>query len=472
MRHRTALALTFALALILRLGLVVATADLPIGLDDMFQYDMLARSIVSGNGYRWYAQEDLDLIQRYIDMEVPAEYDPRGILTSFRPPLYPAFLALVYAVVGTGPRRFLAARLVQALLGAALAPLTAALGRQAGASLRATRAAALVVAAYPLLVIYPLALATENLYTPLLVLSLWAVLRARQRGTARSHALAGTLLGLTALTRSVISLFVPVVAVWTWAVARPRGSSARHAVLLVLCFLVIVMPWSVRNTVLHGEFHFIESALGYDLHQGYHPQSTGTFDYRISSELLPILDDGERHHQGMEAFWSFVRADPGRVPYLMFRKLGYFWGLDRRAFQYFYSNNYLGRWPAPLLGGAMLLLCGPFAIIAPAGLAGLALTHPRRETILIALFVAYVVGIHMLILAEPRFHVPLVPILALLAAAVMVDRPWSTARPWQRVAAAVLIALLVANWAWEIARDWTTIAALFGPEGNRLGLGY
>jgi hypothetical protein len=472
MRHRTGLALTFALALILRLGLVVATADLPIGLDDMFQYDMLARSIVTGNGYRWYAQEDLDLIQRYIDMEVPAEYDPRGILTSFRPPLYPVFLALVYAVVGTGPRRFLAARLVQALLGAALAPLTAGLGRQAGVSLRASRAAALVVAAYPLLVVYPLALATENLYTPLLVLSLWAILRAGERGTARSHALAGALLGLTALTRSVVSMFVPVVAAWTWAVTRPRGSSAKHAALLALCFLLIVIPWSVRNTILHGEFHFIESALGYDLHQGYHPQSTGTFDYRISSELLPILDDGERHHQGMEAFWSFVRADPARVPYLMFRKLGYFWGLDRRAFQYFYSNNYLGLWPAPLLAGALLLLCGPFAVIAPAGLAGLALTRPRRETILIALFVAYAVGIHMLILAEPRFHVPLVPILALLAAAAMADRPWSTASHWQRVAAGVLVLSLVANWVWEIARDWGIIVALFGPEGNRLGLGY
>ena len=47
----------FLVALILRLVPVVAMHNMGIGLDDMFQYDMLARSIVAGNGYRWYAQE-------------------------------------------------------------------------------------------------------------------------------------------------------------------------------------------------------------------------------------------------------------------------------------------------------------------------------------------------------------------------------------------------------------------------------
>ena len=36
--------------------------NLAIGLDDMFQYDMLARSLSTGHGFRWYAQDDLKLI--------------------------------------------------------------------------------------------------------------------------------------------------------------------------------------------------------------------------------------------------------------------------------------------------------------------------------------------------------------------------------------------------------------------------
>ncbi|MBN1177614.1 MAG: glycosyltransferase family 39 protein [Anaerolineae bacterium] len=458
-------------ALVLRLGVVCVTVDLPIGLDDMFQYDMLARSIVAGNGYRWYAEDDLELITPYVDMEVPPEYDPLGIRTSFRPPLYPAFLAIIYFVVGVGPHRFFAARVAQAVLGAGLVALTAALGRRLGLTGRAARLGALFVALYPLLIVYPLALATENLFLPLLALSLWAVLRAQERGQARDVALAGLLFGLTALTRSVVTFFVPLAALWMWRTALSRREGFKRAVVLVLCFLALTLPWSARNTLLHGEFHFIESALGYDLFMGYHPQSSGTFDWRID-DLLYMLDDGARHAQGMAGFWSFVRADPGRIPTLMLNKFSYFWGLDKRAFVYFYGNDFFGHWPAGQLAAVLSILCGPFVLVAPLGLAGLALMPERKEKGLAALLLAYYVGIHMLILAEPRFHEPLVPILSLLAAYTLAERPWKTASPRQKGLALLLVLVLLLNWGWEIARDWELLMALFGPEGHVLHRGY
>jgi len=118
----------YIVALVLRLMPVILARGLGIGLDDMFQYDMLARSIVAGNGFRWYAQEDLDQLASFVDFDLSTikDYDPvRGIPTSFRAPLYPTFLAFVYFFSGTDFSRFFAARLAQAiLLGAPLAPLT------------------------------------------------------------------------------------------------------------------------------------------------------------------------------------------------------------------------------------------------------------------------------------------------------------------------------------------------------------
>src|SRR5512143_3167690 len=106
------------IGLVLRLVPVFLARGLGIGLDDMFQYDMLARSIVSGNGYRWYAQADLAQLAPYVKFDLNGvNYDPvRGVPASFRAPLYPAFLALVYAVSGTGFTQFFAARLAQAVL--------------------------------------------------------------------------------------------------------------------------------------------------------------------------------------------------------------------------------------------------------------------------------------------------------------------------------------------------------------------
>src|SRR5689334_6189278 len=176
----------FIVALVLRLIPVIAARGLGIGLDDMFQYDMLARSISSGNGFRWYAQQDLNQLAAFVhfDLSSVREYDPvRGIPTSFRAPLYPTFLAIVYFFSGTGFSRFFAARLAQAILwGAPLAPLTYWTAqhlfplssfmkeesiapnevRGAKNAEKAARIAAWIVACYPMLLVYPLGLGTEN----------------------------------------------------------------------------------------------------------------------------------------------------------------------------------------------------------------------------------------------------------------------------------------------------------------------
>jgi len=472
MTRRRFVVLLYLAALTLRLAPVLLTYDLPIGLDDMFQYDMLARSIVAGDGYRWYAQEDLDLIQPFISMDVPADYDPRGVLTSFRAPGYPAFLALIYALCGTGPHRFFAARLAQAFIGAALAPLSWALARQAGFKERAARWAAVIIAVFPLLLAYPLALASENIFIPLLTLALLLTLRAGKLEQARDHLLVGLVLGLTALTRSIAAGFLPLAVLWLWWTAEDRRVGFRNTALLILCFLLVTIPWAARNTRLHGQPTWIETSLGYNLYVGYHPESTGTFQFGISLDLLPMLDDAERNARGIEAFWGFVRNDPGRVPHLMARKAGYLWGLDSRSLIYFYGNGFLGQWPAWLLVLVLLLACGPLALLAPAAAVGLICGKMERNKGLVALLVGYVTGAHVLIMAMPRFHVPLFPMIAILAAYAIVERPWRQARPWQRGLALVLIALLLANWGLELARNWDTLLALFGPDGTRLGLSY
>ena len=48
------------LALLPRLVLGLMFLNLPLGLDDMFQYDMLARSLAGGEGYRWYGRADAE----------------------------------------------------------------------------------------------------------------------------------------------------------------------------------------------------------------------------------------------------------------------------------------------------------------------------------------------------------------------------------------------------------------------------
>ena len=464
----------FLLALLLRLVPVLVTRSLGIGLDDMFQYDMLARSLANGNGFRWYALQDLRMLQPYVDFDLTqVAYDPvRGVPTSFRAPLYPAFLAAVYLVAGTGPGRFFAARLAQALLGALLAPLTYHVARRLIPGwAQAAKLSAWIVAGYPMLLLYPIGLATENLFFPLALASFLVLLKTAEAPSWRNFALSGFLLALTALTRSVIALFAIAAVLWAWGVLKER----RGALLMALVMLVVVSPWVVRNSLLHHRLSGIEASLGYNLYLGYHPQGDGSFVFGPSLDLLSVLDDAERNRLGTARALAFIRADPGRVLPLALNRLGFFMGLEKRVLMYFYSNNLLGYLPTPALLALAAVMLLPFVLVAPAAVAGLGtLRSEPGELLLLLLLAAYTLP-HVLILAEDRFHLALVPYLAVLAAYVwtggwrdLVAR-WRESLSGRAVVGLALAAacLLFLNWGLELAWDADKIAALLGPNGNQ-----
>lgn len=483
----------FLVALLLRLIPVVVMRNMGIGLDDMFQYDMLARSIATGEGYRWYAQEDLPTVLPYLQLDLTSiEYDPRGVLTSFRPPLYPAFLALIYFIFGVGVNRFFIARLVQTVLATSMAPLTYTLSRQLFPNREsAARISAWVITLYPMLVIYPLSLATENLFFVLVLCSILVLLKAKDSleipiaqkekfitfvARLRWFILSGILLGLTCLTRSVAQIFTIIAVAWVWFFLKER----KKALIVLLMAGVVVVPWVVRNSLLYGQVTGIESALGYDLYLGYYPQGTGTFQYPQSLDLMTMMNDAERDKVGIQKSLEFIKADPGRVFTLFLRRTGYFFGLERRALTFFYSNDYFGYIPAPALGGIFALFCLPFVFVSTSGVAGLALTHWRKETWLMALFFFGYITPHLLIISEDRFHLTTVPFLAILAAQCWTGG-WSSIRQcWTEskagkialVLASAAILLLLANWGLELWRDADKLALLFGPTGNQSYFSY
>jgi hypothetical protein len=467
----------FAIALVLRLIPVLLAYNLSIGLDDMFQYDMLGRSIVAGNGFRWYAQPDLDLIRQYVTLDLNGiHYDPRGIETAFRAPLYPGFLALVYFFSGTGARRFFAARLAQAVLGALLVPLTYFLARRLlPDNLRAAHQAAWAVAFYPILILFPLALATENLFFVLFLAALLTLVLAGQTRQLRYFVLSGVLIGLTALTRSVILPAGALAALWAWFLLRERTK----ALALLAALLIVIAPWIVRNSLLYGRLTPIELSMGYNLYVGYHPQSTGTFTYGPSLDLLTIADDAERERIGTQKAIEFIRADPGRFSYLAVRRLGYFFGLERRALTYFYSSNFFGYISFPILLTLAVLILAPFVIVACSAAFGLALMRWDRSTLILpAVMAAYLLP-HVFLLADDRLHFTLIPPLAILAALCWTGGSQALKDCWNfpagrraLVLAALAAALLVSNWGLELYRDADKLAVLFGPDGNTSSFPY
>ena len=478
----------FLVALVLRLIPVLLARGMGIGLDDMFQYDMLARSLSQGHGFRWYAQADLDRFASFLTFDLSSlkDYDPSlGIATSFRAPLYPAFLAIVYFFSGLDFSRFFAARLAQAIfLGAPLAPLTYLVALRLSSSIfpderddkrrmkveRAARIAAWIVAAYPLLLVYPLGLGTENPFFVLLLASFLFLLLSIDKPTTLNFLLSGLFLGLTALTRSVILPFTGLTVLWAWFFLKQK----RRAILIAIAFILTISPWIIRNSLLHHKLSGIETSMGYNIYLGYHPNGNGSFVFGPSLDLLTILDDAERDRVGTEQAINFIKVEPGRVIPLAINRLGFFFGLEKRVLMYFYSNNIIGFVPLPLLLIISAILLLPFVVISTSAALALSLLRWKPEHILLGLlFVGYIIP-HILILSEDRFHLALVPYIAILAAQFWVNGFGSLSVRWGEsrigkilvISCVVILFLLFLNWGIELARDWDKIAQLLGTNGN------
>jgi 4-amino-4-deoxy-L-arabinose transferase-like glycosyltransferase len=235
-------------ALVIRLAFVVALPG-DLELRDAADYDRHAISIAQGDGYPTAAAPDRP--------------------TAYRPPGYPFFLAGVYLLAGvsdaSADHRLAAGRIAQALLGTAIVALCALLAwRLLRDRPRVPVAAAALAAVWLPLILVGSVIASEPLFTLLVLAAVVAALEHRRGGHAlRWAALAGVFAGLAALTRSngIVIVGPLMLAVWTgrpWLSARALVAPAVVAVAAAL----VVTPWLVRNAIVFDAFIPIANQTG------------------------------------------------------------------------------------------------------------------------------------------------------------------------------------------------------------------
>lgn len=117
-------------------------------------------------------------------------------------------------------------------------------------------------------------LLNENLYSPLVAASLLALVAlAQQRRVAVPASLVtGALLGLTALTRSQLLLYVPfalLLLAWCWWRPGQRRRIAVGLAALVLGLAATIAPATLRNWVVSGQVVLIASSAGNNLLAGH-----------------------------------------------------------------------------------------------------------------------------------------------------------------------------------------------------------
>jgi len=274
-------------------------------------YHGLALSLLEGKGYTF-------------------EGEPRF----YPPPLYPAFIALVYWVFGISPP---AVRVVQAILGGLLCVLvslwaTYLWGKKAGLLV------GLFSAFNYTFVRMAFFLRSENLYLPIFVVATmvtwyWVANHCHwSKGI-----LSGTLWTLSILVREAAKPIVFLIAIWV-----ALRNNWQRAALLLMVLLVTMLPWSVRNrlvakyvtraTVVEGKSRlqlplFLRLLPGGLMYISFGPPGLGPRvlgDWNIGPDILPPkfppdLPPSEREKWLVSETISYIRSNPvkatiGRIP--------------------------------------------------------------------------------------------------------------------------------------------------------------
>ena len=166
------------------------------------------------------------------------------IASTEHPPLWSALLAVFSAV---GARSYAAHELLACAVGAGTVVCAGLLGRHVGGP-RVGLIAACGVAVYPVFVAMDGSLMSEPPYALTVAACLVLAFRMVERPSFRRAALLGVAIGLAALVRGealglLVVLLVPVL------LQVPRGRRLAYAGIVVGVTVVVIAPWSIRNSV-------------------------------------------------------------------------------------------------------------------------------------------------------------------------------------------------------------------------------
>ena len=312
-RVRVCLGIIAGLALTIRIGAILYLGDFrpPWALD----WEIIAQTLVE-KGYF-----GLDPISLYGP-------NPRGV-TSFIPPFYPGFLALMTIIFG--PWAWLATRIVQAVVATLAVVLVYSLGRVVFRRDDIALLGALLAAVFPPLiggVAEVNAVSFEVFFLELFVLF---TLDAMHRSSWWRWGIAGVVLGIAALTRPTILALLPLLPICLWVNKRQsfRTDVIRPMLVVVISAIAVISPWTLRNYRVHGEFIAISSNGGINFWIGNNERATGEFIYptSIDPDLMKVsehLSEGTRDKFFYRQGFSFIKNNPQRFVNLLGIKLVYF----------------------------------------------------------------------------------------------------------------------------------------------------
>jgi 4-amino-4-deoxy-L-arabinose transferase-like glycosyltransferase len=283
---------------------------------DSLGYETIARNLLSGQGY----------------------LDDIGF-RCYRPPGYPFFLASVYMILGQST---LLIKFIQAFFGV-ISTLVIYLITRSVFDKMSAFISALIFSIYFDILVFTVQVMSETLFILFQLLLLLSLLKIRNAKAKESYfwlVVSGLFLGLGILTRPILTAFSLFIPIWFFILSmEDRRSYVKKLAIIYSTFLLVMIPWMVRNYLVYHQFIFISTNGAVNLVMGNNPDANGTFVRAILPQIRAEEDIPEAY---IDLYDLWKRKDEMKASRLAY-KLGLQYMIENPGRTLSLSMNKLSR---------------------------------------------------------------------------------------------------------------------------------
>ncbi len=442
MNNRNKILIVLLIGLILRLILLAYFWDKPLTIVDETHYQQLAENI--------YKHKEFAMT--------------KGSPTSMRPPLYPIFLRTIYFLVDG--IHLNAVRIVQIILSLATIFMVFMLGKKIFNE-KIGLLAALVFAVYPSFIFFTHLLLTEVLFTFLFSFFIWYFILFLEKKRFRDIWMAGIFMGLGALTRSILYPFFVIALIFLFISCKGSISqNAKWLILLTIGYVIVVGPWSIRNTILHKRPVIVNTMGGFNLYMGNYEHTPlnrawAAVDlagdkawYYGHEQELSGMQEVEKEEWCKKKAKEFILNHKFLTLKRDLIKAANFWGMERSIIGGIIAGHYPGLDNKVYLAFITLAIFSVYAIVVISSVFGFVynISRKRYNILFVVLLIGYFTAMHSIVFGHSRYHIPLIPLLIIFAswAIVNLKRIWREQSLWRFKSSIIVSIIFIIIWVREI----------------------
>ncbi len=350
----------------------------------------------------------------------PTTYWPfafKGESTAYWPIGYPVILSMLFRIFGS---HIWVGQILNLILLAGITLISYFLARDLLGPPTAWRTG-LVVALIPSLILISPAILSDLFFTFLLLLLLFLAHRKRR---ALIVLLMGIVYGLTLLTRPV-AFFLPVLLSLYWFLKDRRlKNSLVHMVIILIVGELVLLPWQIHNFRAFGQFVAFSNNGGHNFWMGNNPYTPchgpqATFIAGEDTlEMMKSLNEAQRYSLMFKIGLQYALSHPLKTVLVWPKKLFFLYFKDSQAISWA-IRSCPDKIPPPVLGGLYIFTDGfYYSLGLTFFLSFMGMWRKERFSPRIVLVIGLLVcfsAIFLPFITECRYHLPLLPILAIFA---------------------------------------------------------